>query len=472
MPVTSVSDEDSGDNSAEGQIRGTVGGSTSGTTIRHLQYESAQSRANKAVKEQFEEETGITVRIEAVPFGDLLSKTLTELNGGRNMYDVIDADMSLLPRFATIGGLDPLDDRVDESSVVSPDLFPEKIWKDAAVYGPPDNYNPLTADETRINQIPYQTNVLQGYHRTDLYNEAGLEAPTSITEYITAGKELTDEDAGIWGMAMMAAQHDSIIDEWKSEYYATGNGFFEEEVVDPKADIQGFSSTWEPTFNNDQGVKSLEHYVERANADYTPPGVASWSWFDVTENFTQGKLATAQAFSSTAQVANDPEQSQIAGDVGYHLYPGVSTDYPGVESESDLPHAPVSRAPHYGSWCLAIPKGSEKKEAAWKWIEFLNQKDVVIERSKYGAQPSQTRAYEHLTDPNNEVFPSSPAFFESIWRSITEWSVGRPKLANYFEWRQMMETWLQRAVDGQVTAEKALAEAERETKRIVARQPA
>jgi multiple sugar transport system substrate-binding protein len=472
MPGISDSDEDSGDSSAGGTILGSVGDAREGTTIRHLQYESAQSRANRAVKRRFEEETGITVRIEAVPFGDLLSKTLTELQSDRNAYDVIDADMSLLPRFAATGGLQRLDDRVDESAIINPDLFPEKLWRDAAMYGPPENYNPLTASETRINQIPYQTNVLHGYHRTDLYGRAGVEPPTSIADYIRVGKRLTDSVAGVYGMGMMPGQHPSLFVEWKSEYYATGNGFFEDEVVDPKATIQGFSPTWKPTFNNEQAVQSLEHYVERVNADYTPPGVSNWSWFDFTENFTRGKLATAQVFSSTARTANDPEQSQIAGNVGYHLYPGIDTSYPGIEAESDLPYTPVSRAPHYGSWCLAIPKGSEKKDAAWRWIEFLNELDVVIERAKLGAQPSQTRAFEYLTEPDNEVFPSSPAFFESIWESVTEWGVGRPKLVNYLEWRETMQKWLQRAVKQQVSAETALAEAERETERIVSGQPA
>jgi len=455
------------DDGNAGTTTGGTDGSLSGTTIRHLQYSSAQSRANKAVKNQFEEETGITVEIEAAPFDDLLSKTLTSLRDESATYDVIDADMSLLPEFAATGGLHPLDDRVDDSSVVSPDLFPEKIWDDAAVYGPPDQYNPQVADETRINQIPYQTNVLQGYNRTDLYSQAGLEPPTSIAEYISVGQELTDEQAGTYGMAMMAAQHDSLIDEWKSEYYATGNGFFEDEVVDPRANIQGFSPTWEPTFNNEQAIQSLEHYVERANADYTPPGVSSWNWTHVTRNFVQGKLATAQAFSSTAQTANDPEQSQIAGNVGYHLYPGVSTEYPGIESESDLPYTPVSRAPHYGSWCLAIPKGSEKKEAAWRWIEFLNELDVVIERAKLGAQPSQTRAFEELMKEENEVFEGSPAFYESLFTNIVEWGVGRPKLIGYFEWRNMMVKWLNRAVTQQVSPAEALANAEEETREIL-----
>ncbi|PSP93560.1 hypothetical protein BRC91_08150 [Halobacteriales archaeon QS_4_62_28] len=472
MPVTSASDKDNANSSASGTVLSSVGGSTNGITIRHLQYKSAQSRANRAVKEQFEEETGITVRIEAVPFGDLLSKTLTELQSNHNSYDVIDADMSLLPRFAATGGLHPLDDRVDESATISPDLFPEKIWRDAAVYGPPDNYNPVTARETFINQIPYQTNVLQGYHRTDLYGQAGLEPPTSIAEYIRAGKHLTNQETGVYGMGMMPGQHPSLFVEWKSEYYATGNTFFEDEEVDPRATIQGFSPTWEPTFSNDQAVRSLEHYVKRANADYTPPGVSDWSWFDLTENFTQGRVATAQAFSSTARTANDPEQSQVAGSVGYHLYPGIDTSYPGIESKGDLPYTPVSRASHYGSWCLAIPNGSEKKDAAWRWIEFLNELDIVIERAKLGAQPSQTRAYEYLTEPGNEVFPSSPAFFKSIWESVTEWGVGRPKLVNYLEWRKTMQKWLQRAVKRQVSAETALAEAERETERIVPRQPA
>ena len=435
--------------------------------ITHLQYSSAQSRANRAVKEQFEEETGISVRIEAVPFGDLLSKTLSELQGQRRKYDVIDADMSLLPKFATLGGLRPLDDMVADSSIVSPDLFPDKIWKDAAVYGPPDNYNPLTADRTYINQIPYQTNILQGYHRTDLYGQAGLKPPESIADYIRVGRQLTDADEGVYGMAMLAAHHPYLLLEWKSEYYATGNGFFEGEVVDPKADIQGFSPTWKPVFNNDQAIASLEKYVERANADYTPPDVHTWDWTRVTEGFTQGTLATAQTFSSTVGTVNDPEQSRVAGKVGYHVYPGISEEYPGVDAVDDLPYAPVSRAPHYGSWCLAIPDSSPRTDAAWEWIEFLNRKDVIIERAKYGAQPSQTRAYEYLMQEENEVFPSSPAFFESLWTGITEWGVGRPKLLGYFEWRNMMVKWLNRAVTKQVTPAEALSNAEEETKNIL-----
>jgi multiple sugar transport system substrate-binding protein len=354
-----------GGNMGGGSTGGTAGtsdGSLSGTTITHLQYSSAQSNANKAVKKKFEEETGINVQIEAVPFGDLLSKTLTVLESGSGNYDVIDADMSLLPKFASLGGIHPLDKMVKNSSVISPDLFPDKIWKDAAIYGPPDNINPQTADKTYINQIPYQTNLLQGYHRTDLYGNANVKPPDTISEYIDVGKKLTKPGEGIHGMSMMAAQHASVLVEWKSEYYGTGQGFFKGEVVNPKADIQGWSQSWTPNIYNEQAVKSLEKYVERAQADYSPKSVTSWDWTDLTRNFVQGKLATAQAFSSTARTANNPDQSQVAGKVGYHIYPGVGTDYPGIKSKSDLPIKPVTRTPHYGSWCLAIPANSKKKE--------------------------------------------------------------------------------------------------------------
>jgi len=441
-----------------------LGGNGGGSDeINVLMYAAAQATATEeAVIPEFEEETGITVNMDTAPFGDLLSQSLTTLQGDEAVYDVIDADMSLLPQFANEGYFEPLDDYVSDSDVLSPENFIPKVWEDAAIYGPPGNYYDLSG-ETRINQIPYQTNVLTLYYRTDLYDEAGLEPPETMSEYESAAEQLTDENDGIHGMGMMAREHASVFTEWKSEYQANRNAnneaagrFFEDEVVDPQSPPLGFSSSWQPVFDNEISRNSLQNYVDRINASYTPDGVTGWDWTDMTQNFIQGNLATAHAFSTTARTANDESRSQVAGDVGYAPYPGVEVD------------GEVARAPHYGSWCLAIPANSDKKDAAWDFIEFQHREEIALERARVGAQPSREDVYETLSQ-SEEVFPGSQQFFEAMLEGFRV-GVGRPKIVGYLEWREMMAEELNAAAIGNQNPSTTLEQAQDRTTEILSRQ--
>jgi len=429
-------------------------------------YAAAQATATKeAVIPDFEDETGITVSMDTAPFSELLSQSLTTLQGEEAVYDVIDADMSLLPQFADEGYFEPLGDYVSDSDVLSPGNFIPKVWKDTAIYGRPENYYDLSG-ETRINQIPYQTNVLTLYYRQDLYDEAGLEPPETMSEYESAAEQLTSESEGLHGMGMMAQEHASVFTEWKSEYQCYRNAdnpaaarFMESEVVDPQSPPMGFSDTWRPVFNNEVAQSSLERYVNRVNAPYTPDGVTGWNWTDMTQNFLQGNLATAQAFSTTARSANDESQSQVAGDVGY-------APYPGIEVNGEL-----TRAPHYGSWALAIPANSDKKDAAWDFIEFQHREEIALERARAGAQPSREDVYETLSSGSEEVFPGSQSFFQAMLEGIRV-GVGRPKIIGYLEWRSMMVEELSTAAVGSQNLTTTLQQAQEQTTDILSEQMA
>lgn len=93
--------------------------------------------------------------------------------------------------------------------------------------------------------------------------------------------------------------------------YARGGRFFENETI--KSPPFRISESWKSVFDDQTGVETLKYYQSLSSGSYTPEGVTSWDWTNVTKNFIQGRLATAQAFSSTARAANDPAQSQVAG---------------------------------------------------------------------------------------------------------------------------------------------------------------
>jgi multiple sugar transport system substrate-binding protein len=424
-----------------------------GTTINMLEYAAAQAEATQQVLPQFEEETGITVNLETAPYGDLISKQFTSLEGSSGSYDVIDVDVPYWPAFVSNDWIQPLNDRLTQSDLPRSD-FLQRVWDDTVVWGTPDDY--LNLDAGKIMGIPYQPNVLTLYYRKDLYDEAGLSPPQTLADYQRVARELTDPDQNLYGMAMMAKEHESLLVEWKSMLYARGGRFFEDETIEEAP--FGISESWNPVFDNQTAVDTLKYYKELVDADYTPDGVTSWDWTDVTQNFIQGRLATGQAFSSTARIANDPEQSEVAGKVGYAPYPG--SDVSGT----------MLRRPHYGTWSLAIPKNSQKKRAAWRFIEWLSSTDVQIERARYGAQPSRQSAYDHLTQSGNEVFQTSPAFFQALYEGLTEYGIGRPKIKGYFEWSSTMQKWLTRSITQGMEPQKALSNAADDTRQLLGEQ--
>lgn len=424
--------------------------SLEGTTINMLDYAAAQSRATKAVLPKFEEETGIKVNLETAPYSDLIQKQFTSLRGSQGNYDVIDVDVPYWPEFVSNDWIQPLNTYLSDSSLSKSD-FLERVWKDTVVWGSPKDY--LNLDKNNIMGIPYQPNVLTLYYRKDLYDEAGLSPPETLSDYQKVAKQLTDPSNDIYGMAMMAKQHESLLVEWKSMLYNRGGRFFEGETI--KQPPFGISESWKPVFDNQKGVDTLKYYKSLIDASYTPKGVTSWTWTNITKNFIQGRLATAQAFSSTARVANDPNKSQIAGKVGYAPYPGSKAS------------GTMLRRPHYGTWSLAIPKNSKKKRAAWEFIKWISQTDIQIERAKHGAQPSRKSAYDHLTKPQNAVFKSSPQFFQALEKGLTEYGIGRPKIKGYFEWSSTMQKWLTRSITSGMAPEKALSNAAKETKNLL-----
>lgn len=453
LDTDSEATEETAGGRGDGTVTGVAGDESdlSGTTIDMLDYEAAQARATREVLPLFEEGTGITVNLKTAPYSDLVSEQFASLSGdSTTTYDVVAVDVPYWPTFVSNDWIQPLNGFLDRSDIFRRD-FIERIWDDTVVWGSPLDY--LDIDQNNVMGIPYQPNVLTLYYRTDLYREAGLSPPDTFSGYQQAARELTDPEEDIYGMAMMAEQHESLLVEWKSMLYARGGRFFEGESIEQVP--FGISETWEPVFDGETGMETLKFYKSLVNASYTSEDVTNWDWTDVTQNFIEGRLATAQAFSSTAYVANDPAQSEITGKVGYSLYPGSKAS------------GSLLRRPHYGTWSLAIPNNSGKKRAAWELIRWLSLIDIQIERAKYGAQPSRKTAYEHLMKPENEFFPSSPAFFETLYLGLIEYGIGRPKIKGYFEWSNTMQKWLNRSITEGMDSREALSNAADETRMLL-----
>jgi multiple sugar transport system substrate-binding protein len=80
---------------------------------------------------------------------------------------------------------------------------------------------------------------------------------------------------------------------------------------------QLFDDTWHPDFNSKEGIETLQWFIDLYVANAVPPGVLNYLWGDTGMGFASGTVAMNMDWGGWAAFFNDPENSKIAGDVGF-----------------------------------------------------------------------------------------------------------------------------------------------------------
>lgn len=119
-----------------------------------------------------------------------------------------------------------------------------------------------------------------------------------------------------------------------------------------------------------QGEKALSYYTELLNK-YGPPGVANYTFYQITDIFGQGRAAMSfEASNEFGKVIAYPHRSD---DTGVMLLP------PGADSH-------VSK-PLVIDWGIAISAFSKNPGAAWYFIQWATSKDMDARIALKGIAP-------------------------------------------------------------------------------------
>lgn len=360
----------------------------------------------------FEAATGIKVNIVEIPEKDLTAKMLLEFNGHTGTYDALMAPEDAFAKYASGGYLATL----EEAGGIPADVddfvarFLDRVKYKDQLYG-----LPLSGD----------VNVL--YYNTELFEKAGLDPnkpPQTWDEFLAYAKQLTQGD--VYGTGWLGVQNDASTWAWATYLFSFGGDFFDEGN--------------KPVFNSEAGVKALQLIVDMIHKDKVmPPTVSSWDYDQINAAFPQGKIAMLINWPYMLGLANDAQQSQVAGKVKIALAPkGVTYGVPA------------------GGWKWLINKDSQHKAEALQFIEFMTTKEFQLYMvEKYNQLPTRASVYEAMKQQNPDDYTWQ------VWQDAFTQSA-RFMPVQYPEWPEIssaISLALQQAQLQEKTPQEALDEA-------------
>ncbi|KOU55318.1 sugar-binding protein [Streptomyces sp. MMG1533] len=288
----------------------------------------------------------IDVEYVGIASTEYQSKVDTAIQGG-GLPDVGGVGAAMIAAISAQNALDPLDDRLSKSSLNG--KLNEDMVKSLKAAG--------GGDDT-LYSIPTSANNGVLYYRTDLFEQAGLDEPTTWDKFYEAADKLTDSAKNEFG------------------YTIRGGAGSIAQALDAMYGQSGITSFWDAsgektTVNDPKNVAALEKYTALFKKD-TPAA-------DLNNDFTK---MVAQWDSGTIGMLN-----HNLGSYQDHVKAFGTDKFRGIPQPigSSGKRVQVSN-PVDG---LGLFKGSKNKEAAWKFIEFATSHE---QNSKFNESAGQVPA--------------------------------------------------------------------------------
>ena len=216
-----------------------------------------------SVGEAFTEETGAELDVEFVQWADAHDRFVTSIAGGTTP-DVAETGTTWTAEFADAGALAPIGDYVDDAGL-DDDLVEglvESGTYDDELYG-----------------MPWYAGVRSLVYRADIFEELGLEAPTTWDEIVAAGEAIK---AAHPDMMPFAVPGDAEFPVYPWVWGAGGD------VATQEGD------EWVSGLDSAESQEGIGFYTGLATEHgFSSAGATTWKETDVLDNFAQGNVGMA-----------------------------------------------------------------------------------------------------------------------------------------------------------------------------------
>ncbi len=393
-----------------------------GTTIKVITFQMGHQQTIGDLVPRFEEETGIDVVYDIIPYNDVREKMLTLSAAHSYEYDVLWLDTIWVPEFANAGFLYDVSEWIERDwDEIDVDDFPENFWDYCLRY-----------DDKWIG-LPSSGHYGIYVYRKDLFEQFGLKPPESMKDQEEIARTLTTEIDGeqIYGTAFRYARGNYIASDFChfTGAYADYDNIF----------LGWFHPDMTPAFNEPAMLRALNDYFYYYENNLVPPGSENFEFPDIMNSFNQGTVATIATENWACAPLVDPETSDFADSIGFYTPPGY------LKEDGTIEWSPYSG----GIFPFSISSDSPNKEAAWEFLKWASSKDI---QEDYMAGEGVAYRLSVMEDPDMQAkYP----WIEFLPKVIATGSY-RPLIPEFAVIQDIVGLELSRALLGEISKEDAL----------------
>jgi multiple sugar transport system substrate-binding protein len=255
-----------------------------------------------------------------------------------------------------------------------------------------------------------------------MLGEAGVSPPDTWDAVVGAARALKSKGVVEYPLVWSWAQAEALICDYTTLLGAYGGQFFHE--------------GGEPAFNSGGGLQALEFMRMTLDEKLSNPASTESLEEDVRRIISQGEAAMALNWTYMYALANDPNESQVAGQIDIAHTPKGPAGAPGVN----------------GSMGIAISNGSQNQDAAWKYIQFMTSQKIQNQYAKLSL-PIWKSSYDQ-----EEVVQALPQVVPVAKEQLND-MILRPVVTNYNDVSHTLQVEIQQALTGDKSPKQALDDA-------------
>lgn len=402
-----------------------------------------------SIKELWEQETGITLDIVGVPNGQEFTKVMQDISTKGGGFDVYAVEWNRLGDLAESGGIVNLDEYVEKHK-------PEWDEVDRGYVGGAQGVSLLNGYRGSIYGVCLDGDFQTWNHRTDLFGDAAEQAafadqhgyalapPKTWKEHDEIAAFFHRPDDGLIGCTDLRNQGWGYTN-WYQRYVtmASPNQFL-------------FTDDGTPMINSEQGIMATQEYVD--SLSHHSVDAISWGWPEQYGNFASGGAAMTCAFSNLPKFLDNPgnDGSKVTGKIGSHLPPG-----------RDHADGRISRTVLWFNLSASVSTQSEHPELCYLFLQWLGSSRIYSWMTANPGGFFDPFQLANFSDPL--VRQTYHDYHMDIVRESVRRTVPTINYPGATAFHNALDENLTAALTGSMSAEDAMANTERQWKRIARR---
>ncbi|MCX4986587.1 ABC transporter substrate-binding protein [Streptomyces sp. NBC_00572] len=297
--------------------------------------------------DQFEKETGIKVKLEVIPWSDLLNRILTATTSGQGP-DILNIGNTWSASLQSTGALLPWDAKNLEA-IGGKDRFVDSALGSTGLPG----QDPAA--------VPLYSMAYALYYNKQMFKDAGIaKPPTTWDEVIAAGKKLSKD-----GKAGIGVEGSNL-----------SNNIHQVFVLGKQHGADFFTADGKPDFTSDGAVAAVKQYIDlMAVQKIVAPGNAEYAQNQSLSDFAKNKTGMV-----LWQTPSQTFSSQGMGPEEWGVAPApVPSGKPGQGAQTNSMVAGIN---------MAVFKNTKNLDGALKFVKYMtSDEEQIVLNKAYGSVP-------------------------------------------------------------------------------------